>query len=225
MKKVSQKKPKEETIKFWQEEFDRAEKERMDMQSPPQHVKILIEKANKAKKEYYRSIQKTLNEKSDYMRLCRVKINEIRQQKAFVIPADIQKWFNKYISSMDWGYKSPEIIHISENKEYIIVRNTGGTAGTGTVMGTGGYYYAKTSHWIAKVGGNEYGSWGNSPENLACEYHGRLGKIPKELMLQFIDECINGERDFYTSQSRHALAEVYPEAFTEEEKEQSKDWR
>lgn len=216
-------KPKEDTIKFWKDELAGAEKKLEEIKSLPKEVQELFNKAYAARDKYYKSVKEKREQTDKYITYCEKRIEEIKTAKQLSIPSDVEKWFKKYISGVDWGYNDPKIIHVSSDNQFVIVRSSGGTAGTGTAMGTGGYYYAKTQHWIAKVNGLNYIDWGNSQKNEACVHYGRLNKIYKELMLQYIDECISGERD-YDKDPRNTLARTFPEAFTSEEAKQSNDW-
>jgi len=221
--KQKEKKPKEDTIKFWKDEMAGAEKNLEEINTLPKEVQELFNKAHAAKDNYYKSVRQKREETNSYINHCEKRIEQIQAAKQLSIPSDVDKWFHKYVSGVDWGYNSPKIIHVSSDNQFVIVRSSGGTAGTGTAMGAGSYYYAKTQHWIAQVNGPKYIDWNNSQKNEACAHYGRLSKIHKELMLQYIDECISGERD-YSKDPRNTLARTFPEAFTSEEAEQSNEW-
>jgi hypothetical protein len=54
-----------------------------------------------------------------------------------------------YGSGVDWGYGGLSLRFIDPQKRFLILTSNGSTAGTGTAMGTGGYYYASCSHFVA----------------------------------------------------------------------------
>lgn len=221
--KQKEKKPKEDTIKFWKDEMAVAEKTIEEISAFPKEVQELFNKAYAARDNYYKSVRQKREETNNYINHCKKRIEQIKEAKELDIPSEVEKWFRQYISGVDWGYKDPKIIHVSSDNQFIIVKHSGSTAGTGTAMGTGSYYYAKTHHWIAQVNASKYIDWGNSQKNEACSHYGRLTKVHKELMLQYIDECISGERD-YSKDPRASLSRTFPEAFTPEEAKQSDTW-
>lgn len=78
----------------------------------------------------------------------RLKKKELKSNKSpeFII---INKWVqSKYCSGVDFGYGGIKLRYIDPNMKYIICTNGGGTAGTGTPMGTGGYYYSGADHFV-----------------------------------------------------------------------------
>lgn len=62
----------------------------------------------------------------------------------------LMKWFKyTYQRGVDFGYNGVSIRYVDPANRYIIVTSNGSTAGTGTAMGTGGYYYAESDHFVA----------------------------------------------------------------------------
>lgn len=101
----------------------------------------------------------------------------------------IQKWFRNYLNGVDFGYKDPKIVWISPDERFVIITSPGGTAGTGTPMGTGGYYYAASTHWLSEIiEGQSYLSRGNSK---FLEHEGRLTKEIKEKMITLAEQKAN----------------------------------
>lgn len=219
--KKKETKSKEPTISFLKNEIELGESKIRNLQKLPDSVTKLYDKYIEAKKEYEYSIKKDIDKVREYICECRDKMRVIKAKKNITLPTEIQLWFENYKNGIDWGYGIPRIVYISKSNEYVIISLPGGTAGTGTPMGTGGYYYAKAVHWVAKVdlSKNHYGFLNNK----SMEVYGRLTKKLKDLMIQFIDECIAGERTF--GENDNSLIRVYPEAFTEDEKKKINEYR
>ena len=103
----------------------------------------------------------------------------------------VQKWFDKYIRGIDWGYKEPKIVWVSPDERFAIITAPGSTAGTGTAMGTGGYYYAASTHWLTdiKEGGTYGGFRYQGVDSLKdMEFEGRLTKEIKAKMIARAEE-------------------------------------
>jgi hypothetical protein len=106
----------------------------------------------------------------------------------------VEKWFRKYLSGVNFGYKSPRIVWVSEDEKYAIITSPGSTAGTGTVMGTGAYYYAQSTHWLTEIfeGGTYLGhSHGGITSKKWLEFDGRLTKEKKEEMIALVETLRN----------------------------------
>lgn len=131
--------------------------------------------------------------KSDIQAL-KKELKNKKEENKLQLSGDVQRWFRKYLSGVSFGYKEPRIVWISEDEKYIIITSPGGTAGTGTAMGTGGYYYASSSHWLTEIveGGSYMGHTEKgirSPKWL--EHEGRLTKDKKEEMIAFVETLRN----------------------------------
>lgn len=106
----------------------------------------------------------------------------------------VQQWFRKYKSGVNFGYTPPRIVWISEDEKYVIITSPGSIGGQGTAMGTGGYYYSGSEHWLTEIieGGTYTGSFSrgiDSPKWLTHE--GRLTKEIKQKMIAFTEELRN----------------------------------
>lgn len=97
-----------------------------------------------------------------------------------------------YSAGVDFGYNGLSVRYVDPGATFLILTNNGGTAGTGTAMGTGAYYYANADHFVCfpVLGGymarNEFG--GN--------YHfkiegGRLTNDRKNSLITQAQEFIN----------------------------------
>ncbi len=131
--------------------------------------------------------------KSDIQAL-KKELKNKKEDNKLQLSGDVQRWLRKYLSGVSFGYKEPKIVWISEDEKYVIITSPGGTAGTGTPMGTGAYYYAPSTHWITEIieGGTYMGSLHrgiNSPRWL--EFDGRLNKEKKEEMIAFVETLRN----------------------------------
>ena len=59
-------------------------------------------------------------------------------------------------------------------------------------MGTGGYYYASSTHWLADTTSErKYVDWSNASPNKWKEFDGRLTKEKKQEMIDFSEELRN----------------------------------
>lgn len=121
-----------------------------------------------------------------------------KEENSIFLSENVEKWFRKYLGGVNFGYKSPKIVWISEDERYVIITSPGGTAGTGTAMGTGGYYYAPSSHWLTEIieGGTYMGRSHrgiNSPKWM--EHEGKLSKEIKQKMIDYTEELRNTKQD------------------------------
>ncbi len=120
-----------------------------------------------------------------------------KEENKLQLSEDVQRWFRKYLGGVNFGYKEPRIVWISEDEKYVIITSPGSTAGTGTAMGTGAYYYAQSTHWLTEIfeGGTYLGSTRDSVKSPTwLEFDGRLTKEKKEEMIAFVETLRNGNR-------------------------------
>src|SRR5690349_11383389 len=76
------------------------------------------------------------------------KKTQLKQSKSS-FDEKIVKWVKRdFQSGVNFGYGGITLRYVDPKERYIIVTNNGGTAGTGTAMGTGSYYYAECSHFV-----------------------------------------------------------------------------
>jgi hypothetical protein len=111
-------------------------------------------------------LKELYDEKSDLEQ----QFKEVTVDLADTFDANQKKWWKEYRSGIDFGSGGVYIRAISPCKKYVIVTNKGCTAGTGTPMGTMGYYYAPTSHWLAVIYKFNYF------DNRHYETEGRINK-------------------------------------------------
>lgn len=116
-------------------------------------------------------------------------LEEIQKEKQLKVPEYVVDWFKTYISCIDWGYRKPYIRWISDNQAWVIVTCPGGTGGTGTAMGVGGYYGIPTSHWLARVGGAKYLS------NKYMEIEGKLTKEALKKLQDWVSDKTNNQTE------------------------------
>ncbi len=75
---------------------------------------------------------------------------ELKSKKAGKYPDGLVRWFDrKFARGVNFGYGGITMRHLDKDNRFIIVTCNGGTAGTGTAMGTGGYYYAESTHFVS----------------------------------------------------------------------------
>jgi len=121
----------------------------------------------------------------------KIQLAKIHTQKELSLSYKLQKWRYQYKSGIDWGYSKLKIIWTSEDERYLILTITGATAGTGSPMGTGGYYYSPSEHHLidthlsASTGRNRYGK-------TIAEITGRLTKDKKQELLDRLEEYKKG---------------------------------
>ena len=126
--------------------------------------------------------------KSDIEQL-KKELKNKKEDNQIQLSEKVKKWFRNYLSGVSFGYKDPKIIWISPDERFVIITSPGGTAGTGTPMGTGGYYYAASTHWITEiVEGKSYLDFG---EVKLLEHEGRLSKEIKEKMITLAEQKAN----------------------------------
>jgi hypothetical protein len=110
----------------------------------------------------------------------------IRKKTKIEIPEQLEKWWKSYSSGVDFGYTGLKIRWISDDKRFVIITNPGGTSGTGTAMGSMGYYYAETDHWFADTTKGGYLSRENNV--FGRVEGGRLTKARKQVMFDQMNE-------------------------------------
>jgi hypothetical protein len=125
------------------------------------------------KDDYDKQIQPTLIKMRDEIRALKVEYKKPTKKKG-VIPQNLVNWLWKWKSGVDFGYYDPYIKWISPDEKYVIITTPGSTCGQGTVMGTGGYYYGSTSHYLVKV--IEGAQWLDHKNSKIAEHNGRLSK-------------------------------------------------
>ena len=87
---------------------------------------------------------------------------------------------------VDFGYGGIKIVWHSDDERFVIITNKGATAGQGTAMGTHGYHYAPTEHWLVDT--KEGNSFHTTTKYFPVE--GRLTKEKKQQMIERIKELL-----------------------------------
>lgn len=166
----------QKAIKARLKEIERLRKETWHC-NDPKYLE-LINEANKIKaawQEGQRSIREDLNTER---RCLESDLKALKEKTEFKVPDHLQKWLKEYSQGVDWGHGGLKIRWISEDEKWCIITNGGGTAGQGTPMGTGGYYYAEASHFLGRT---DYKGGFN---NRHGEIHG--GKLTNEVKEKLI---------------------------------------
>lgn len=186
---------KSRTQKEINEEIKALENQIEDTRNIRKHRPEIVElekKIQEIRNAYWEENQGLINCWQDDIRALKQELQRKKSEKEIYLSEKVQKWFSNYLGGIDWGYKTPRIVWISPDERFVIITNPGGTAGQGTAMGTGGYYYASSSHWLTEVVegqaymGNRTGVSGQSQKWL--EHEGRLTKEVKEKMIKKAEE-------------------------------------
>lgn len=143
----------------------------------------LINEANKIKQAWYKK-QESFREDLNTERKClESDLIALKEKNELVVPDHIKRWLLEYNQGVDWGYGGLKIRWISEDEKWCIITNGGGTAGTGTPMGSGGYYYAETKHFLGRT--DRKGGFTN---RFGEVYGGKLTKEVKAKMIAMIPQ-------------------------------------
>jgi hypothetical protein len=172
-------------------DIEKIESDIDDIENYRKHIPGYEEMEKKLQALRYKYMEDIRNQvnvwKSDVDAL-KKEIKNIKLDKELVPSDKISLWFRNYKGGVHWGYGGLKIAWISDDERFVILTHKGGTAGQGTAMGTGGYYYAPSNHWIADTsiatGHRGYGPSGNS----FMETEGRLTKELKEKMIAHMEE-------------------------------------
>jgi len=159
----------------------------------PEYVE-LEKKMEKIRREYREETDSQIDVWRSDIQALKKELARKKEDNKIQLSERVQQWFKKYLGGVSFGYKEPKIVWISEDEKYVIITSPGGTAGTGTAMGTSGYYYASSTHWLTEIieGGTYMGTSHrgiNSPKWF--EFDGRLTKEKKEEMIAFTEELKN----------------------------------
>lgn len=146
----------------------------------------LEEELSVLKNEYRKEISYSLKVLESDIEALKNELKRKKAEKEIYLSEKIQKWLRNYLSGVSFGYREPKIVWISKDERFSIITDPGGTAGTGTAMGTGGYYYAGTEHWLVET--IEGGTYLGGPKLM--EHKGRLTKEVKEKMIEYTKTLI-----------------------------------
>jgi hypothetical protein len=183
------------TQKQINEEIKAIEAQISDIRDVRKHHPELVElekKVYEIKQKHYEESQSLINCWDSDIDALKKELKRKKEDNDIQLSERVEKWLRKYLSGVNFGYKEPRIVWISEDERYVIITSPGGTAGTGTVMGTGGYYYAASTHWLTEtIEGVEF--MGNRAERAPewLEHEGRLTKEVKQNMIDYTKELRN----------------------------------
>lgn len=137
-----------------------------------------IRKEITSKLDEYRN--KLYKENNIYLKAYDDKLDNVRKEiiakekelseKAKKIPEELDRYVRyKWASGIDFGYGGVSVRYLDPQNRFLIITENGSTAGTGTAMGTGGYYYAQCEHFITFP---QYGCYLEAylPHNKGKEY-------------------------------------------------------
>lgn len=164
-----------------------------DPYSDPEYAR-LMKLANERRYAYYKEVKEEIENieisikcaESDLKALKNSRKSKIQEE----ITEDIEIAFKNIQRGIDYGYSKPRISWISKDKRWFIFTTPGGTAGTGTPMGTGGYYYSATTHELYCIDvPEEYPSHANVVKPMRQkELEGRLTKAMIKEFEDYITE-------------------------------------
>jgi len=163
-----------------------------DIRKQRPDIAILEDQVRAMKQSYMQEIESSVTCWRSDIQYLKKELENRKKDGEIYLNERISKWFRQYIGGIDWGYKDPKIVWISPDERFAIITSPGGTAGTGTAMGTGGYYYASSTHWLTEIKegyayfGRRTGVAGEASKWL--EHEGRLTKEVKEKMIKFAEE-------------------------------------
>jgi len=192
------------TQKSIKDQISQTEKEIADLRdirkNLPEYV-ALEKKLYKMREDYFDSVHSSINAKEDDVRMLKQQLKRIKAEKELELPERVQHWFDVYERGVNWGYGGIKVVWISDDGRWVIITNKGGTAGTGTAMGTGGYYYAASTHWLSDthsepgyssriyLKSREEDKHGmNYTSNKFGEFEGRLTKEKKQALIDLIPD-------------------------------------
>lgn len=122
--------------------------------------------------------EKNFKKKSDILKAIseyEKELENIKKNKAIVLPKTIQVWFDVYKRSADFGYSGLKISWISPDEKYVIVSQGGTSYASGMSRN-----YGCAEHWISDL---ESDNWINSKKYPSVE-----GRLTKEKKQYLIDE-------------------------------------
>lgn len=152
----------------------------------------LSEYRNKLIQEHKLELNSYAEKKKEVKNLLKF-LKETKSRKKNIHP-NITDWLIRvYSSGIDWGYGGIKVTYVHPENLFIIVTNKGSTAGTGTAMGTGGYYYSPSSHWVVfpQFEIHRAKMPCGSSRNEFFSQDGRLTNAIKEKMITQAEEYVN----------------------------------
>jgi hypothetical protein len=182
------------TLKAIQTDIKTLETQLDDIKDIRKHCPELVkleEQIQKIKENYREEINAQVNcWESDIQQLNK-ELKDKKEDNKLQLSEKVEKWFRHYKSGVSWGYKEPKIVWISPDERFAIITAPGSTAGQGTAMGTGGYYYASSTHWLTEI--VENGTYSSMRRDGVAslkemEFEGRLTKEIKAKMIARAEE-------------------------------------
>ena len=135
--------------------------------------KALCDKIQEMKDSYDKQIQSSWDNMYTELNDLKCEYKKPVKEKLFV-PKHLQNWLYNWMRGVNFGYNDPYIKWISPDEKYVIITTPGGTAGQGTAMGSGSYYYSPTKQYLVKV--IEGAGWHDRIKSEVAECEGRLSK-------------------------------------------------
>lgn len=153
------------------------------------YYKELKRKVREHEERWWKKNEAKREELQSQVRLLKDELRAAKESNEIKIPDYIKAWLKEYHYGVDWGHGGLKIRWISEDEKWAIITNGGGTAGQGTAMGTGGYYYANCSHFLGCI------EHSGSMDNRYAEIEGgRLTQERKAALIASIPEVERSEK-------------------------------
>jgi hypothetical protein len=145
-------------------------------------IQQLQGRLRQAKQNYQASVADEIAAKESDIKA--LKMQQLRETNpAFQYSIPLLSWFNRWGRGIDWGQGGVRLRWVSPNQNWVIITAGGGTAGQGTPMGTGAYYYAAATHYLYRV--VDGATHMNSTSKYQFSFEGRLLKATKEEWIAF----------------------------------------
>lgn len=149
----------------------------------------LIRKAEKLKEKIEKKNEPKIQELYEERNKLRDELENKKLSKKIQLSSYLLGWLRQYMVGIDWGYKNPFVAWHSEDERFVILTHPGHTTGQGTAMGSGGYYYSPTDHYLIDTKISTDGLQGHKMGYKIGNYiEGRLTKAKKQELLDRLEE-------------------------------------
>lgn len=182
------------TQKDIKQEIENLDNQIFQIKKYPSEIIELEKKLYDMKNAHLDEVRPQVNVWKSDIEALKLELRKKKEENQIQLSERVEKWLSKYTSGVSFGYAEPKIVWISEDERFVIITSPGGTAGTGTAMGTGGYYYAASTHWLADTTNPARYIGDGGKGNRWMEHDGRLTKEVKEKMIAYTEELRKNEK-------------------------------
>lgn len=156
-----------------------------------QEYKELIKKAAQVREQIEKRTEKEIGKLYSEKQKLEKELKERKLSKKIQLSVYLSDWLQQYMRGINWGYKLPLITWHSEDERFVILTHPGQTSGTGTVMGSMGYYYSPSDHILIDTKRDDretsYGK-GKLGFKIGDRVEGRLTKEKKQMLLNQLEK-------------------------------------